>query len=84
VAADLVHVFSMDWIAASVEWRHFKYEVRVQWQKLTAAQLEAIAGVRSRLGEQIRAAYGVTIEEAERQICYFEARNEYFSAVSTR
>ena len=74
----------MDWIAAPVEWRHFKYEVLAQWQKLTPAQLEAIAGARSRLGEQIRATYGVSVEEAERQIRYFEARNEYFSAVSTR
>jgi hypothetical protein len=74
----------MDWIAAAVEWRNFKYEVHAQWQKLTAAQLEAIAGVRSRLGRQICATYGVTAEEAERQMSSFEARNEYFSAISTR
>jgi len=74
----------MDWVLAPFEWRHFKYEVRAQWQELTAAQLEAIAGMRSHLGDQIRATYGVTAEEAERQICYFEARNEYFSPVSTR
>jgi hypothetical protein len=53
-------------------------------KKLTAAQLDAIAGVRARLGEQICSSYGVTAEEAERQICYFEARNEYFRADSTR
>jgi hypothetical protein len=74
----------MDWIAGAAEWRHFKHEVRAQWKNLTAAQLDAIAGVRARLGEQIRSSYGVTAEEAERQICYFEARNEYFRAVSTR
>lgn len=74
----------MDWIAAAAEWRHFKHEVRAEWKSLTDAQLDAVSGVRARLGEQIRSSYGLTAEEAERQICYFEARNEYFLPVSSR
>jgi hypothetical protein len=78
------HAHKMDWTAAAVEWLHFKHEVRAEWKNLTDVQLDAIGGVRARLGEQIRSSYGVTPEEAERQICYFEARNEYFLPVSSR
>jgi hypothetical protein len=74
----------MDWITAAAEWGHFKHEVRAEWKNLSAAQLDAISGARARLSEQIRSSYGVTAEEAERQICYFEARNEYFPPVSSR
>jgi len=74
----------MDWIAASAEWPHFKHAVRAEWKNLTNAQLDVICGVRARLGEQICSSYGVTAKEAERQICYFEARSEYFLPVSSR
>jgi predicted NUDIX family NTP pyrophosphohydrolase len=74
---------AMDWIAASAEWRHFKHAVRAEWKCLTNAQLDVISGVRARLGEQICSSYEVTAEEAERQICYFEARSEYFLPVSS-
>jgi hypothetical protein len=83
-SADLEHALAMDWIAATAEWGHFKHQVRARWTKLTAAELDAIGGERVRLEEQISSSYGVTAEEAERQICHFEARNEYFSAVSSR
>ena len=74
----------MDWIAAVSEWKYFRSEVRAHWAKLTDAQLDIISGHRARLREQVQTAYCVTIDEAERQICYFEARNEYFRAVSSR
>ena len=74
----------MDWIAAAARWCRFKHEVRAEWKSLTNTQLDAVCGVRARLGEQICSSYGVTAEEAERQICYFEARNEYFLPVSSR
>ena len=74
----------MAWTAALAEWKPFKNEVRAQWERLTAFQLDAIAGMRVRLAEQIRASYGITAEEAERQICNFEARNEYLRTVSSR
>lgn len=74
----------MDWTAAAAEWKHFRSEVRTHWDKLTDSQLDAIAGMRTRLYEQIRASYGLTRDQAERQICDFEARNEYLRAVSSR
>jgi uncharacterized protein YjbJ (UPF0337 family) len=74
----------MDWIAAVTEWRAFRNEVRAHWGKLTDAQLDGIAGLRPHLAEQIRASYGIGLDEAERQICSFEARNQYLRAVSSR
>jgi uncharacterized protein YjbJ (UPF0337 family) len=43
-----------------------------------------IAGGRARLAGKIREAYGVTGDEAERQIKSFEARNEHPRPVSSR
>jgi hypothetical protein len=74
----------MDWTAVLAEWKPFSNEVRAHWSKLTSSQLDAIAGVRIRLAEQIRVSYGVTPDEAERQIRSFEARNQYLRAVSSR
>jgi uncharacterized protein YjbJ (UPF0337 family) len=74
----------MDWIAAAREWKYFRSEVRGHWCKLTDAQLQAIAGRRAALEEQIRESYGLTADQAERQISYFEARNEFLRATSSR
>ena len=49
-----------------------------------ARHLDVIAGSRSCLSNQIREAYGVTSEEAERQIKSFESRNQYPRPVSFR
>jgi uncharacterized protein YjbJ (UPF0337 family) len=74
----------MDWTAVLAEWKAFRHEVRAQWGQLTYPQLDVIAGMRTRLAEEIRVSYGVTPDEAERQICSFEARNRYLRAVSAR
>jgi hypothetical protein len=74
----------MDWIAALAEWKDFRNEVRTRWQALTDAQIDIIAGTRVRLAEQILVSYGITPDEAERQICNFEARNQYLRTVSSR
>ena len=74
----------MDWIAAAREWKYFRNEVRGHWRSLTDAQLQAIAGRRVALEEQIRASYGLTPDQAERQISYFEACNEFLRATSAR
>jgi predicted amidohydrolase len=74
----------MDWTAAATEWKAFRNEVRARWQHLSDSQLDAIGGMRIRLAEHIRASYGVTPDEAERQICNFEARNQYLRVVSSR
>jgi hypothetical protein len=51
---------------------------------LTSSQLDLIAGGRVRLGHKIEEAYGITADEAERQIKSFEVRNLQPRPVSFR
>jgi uncharacterized protein YjbJ (UPF0337 family) len=74
----------MDWNAVIVEWKVFRGEVRAHWGRLTDPQLNAIAGLRARLAEQIRDTYGLSDAEAEHQIRRFEARNQVLRTVSRR
>lgn len=74
----------MDWKSVAEEWMAFRHQVRSQWRLLTEVQLEAIAGRRAQLAEQIRISYGIAADETERQILNFEARNHFLRAVSQR
>jgi uncharacterized protein YjbJ (UPF0337 family) len=58
----------MNWDRIEAHWEHFKGPVRQQWSKLTDAQLDAIAGGRERLAGQIQESYGITRDEAGKQL----------------
>jgi uncharacterized protein YjbJ (UPF0337 family) len=74
----------MDWMAATTEWGNFKGVVRTNWGKFTESDLAEICGDRARLAMRIEECYHLTGAQAEQQIRNFEARCEYFSAVSSR
>lgn len=74
----------MDWNSVEASWQRFRGEVHANWGRLTSAHLALIAGRRSRLASKIEEAYGVTGDEAERQIRNFEARNQHPRSVSFR
>ena len=74
----------MDWKFVEASWLHLRDEVHGQWGRLTSAHLDLIAGDRARLASKIEEAYGVTSNEAERQIKSFEARNQHPRPVSLR
>jgi len=74
----------MDWNFVEASWLHLRDEVHANWGKLTSAQLDLIAGNRARLASKLEEAYGVTSNEAERQIKSFEARNQHPRPVSSR
>ena len=74
----------MDWAAAAAEWKNFQREVGTHWEKLTQSQLGTIAGVRARLAQEVRVSYDLTPQQAEQQICDFEARNGYLRVISSR
>jgi uncharacterized protein YjbJ (UPF0337 family) len=74
----------MDWDSVEASWQRFRGEVHANWARLTTAHLDFIAGRRTRLASAITESYGVTGEEAERQIQYFEARNQHPRPVSFR
>lgn len=50
-------------------------EVHGNWTMLASGHLDLIAGRRLHLASKIEEAYGITREEAERQIKSFEERN---------
>lgn len=64
----------MNWDIIEGNWKQFKGEVRAQWGKLTDKQLDVIAGKRTELDGKLQEAYGMTKDEAEKQIRRFELR----------
>jgi uncharacterized protein YjbJ (UPF0337 family) len=63
-----LEAIQVNWEQARGQWMQLKASVRKQWGKLTDDDLDLIAGERERLAGKIVERYGVTKEEAERQI----------------
>lgn len=66
----------IDWNIVEGNWKQFKGKVKTQWGKLTNDHLDVIAGKRDQLLGKIQESYGITKDEAEKQIRDFEARNK--------
>jgi uncharacterized protein YjbJ (UPF0337 family) len=66
----------MDWNIVEGNWKQFKGKVKQQWGKLTDDHLDVIAGKRDELAGKIQESYGITKDEAEKQIKEFEERNK--------
>ncbi len=62
----------MNWDIVKANWQQFRGEVKAQWGKLTNDHLDVISGKRITLSGKIQEAYGVSKDEAERQIKKFE------------
>jgi uncharacterized protein YjbJ (UPF0337 family) len=58
----------MNWDQVKGQWKQMKGAVGKQWGKLTNDDVEMIAGERDRLVGKIQERYGISKEEAERQI----------------
>jgi uncharacterized protein YjbJ (UPF0337 family) len=63
---------AMNWERISGNWAHWKGRVRERWGRLTDDQLLVVAGRREQLAGRIQEAYGLTRDEAERQIRNWE------------
>lgn len=72
----------MNWDIVQGNWKQFNGKVKAKWGKLTDDQLDVIAGKRIELSGKIQEAYGITVEEAEKQIKHFEEKNKDFSPKS--
>lgn len=57
-------------------WKQFKGKIKNQWGKLTDNHLDQINGKRDILTGKIQETYGISKEEAEKQIKDFEERNK--------
>ena len=58
----------MNWDRIEGNWKKFKGNVKQQWGKLTDDQLDVIAGKREHLAGKIQEAYGISKDEAEKQL----------------
>ena len=66
----------MNWNIVEGNWKQFQGKVKTQWGKLTDDQIDVIAGKRVELAGKIQEAYGITTDEADKQIKAFEELNK--------
>ena len=66
----------MNWDIVAGNWKQFKGKVKARWGNLTDDHLDMIAGRRVELSGKLQEAYGITKDEAERQIRRFEKGNK--------
>lgn len=50
------------------KWEQLKGDVQTRWGKLTNDRLDRVNGSRTKLLGQIQEAYGISVEEAEKQM----------------
>ncbi|WP_341906659.1 CsbD family protein [Polaromonas sp. YR568] len=56
-------------------WLQFKGKVKEQWGKLTDDDLDVIAGKRDQLLGRLQERFGITHEEADKQVSEWKDRN---------
>ena len=61
----------MNWDRIEGNWKQLTGKVKEQWGKLTDDQIDMIAGKRDQLAGKIQESYGITKDEAEKQIDTF-------------
>jgi uncharacterized protein YjbJ (UPF0337 family) len=64
----------MNWDRIEGNWKVFKGKIKEQWGKLTDDELDVIAGKRDQLIGRLQKTYGITKDEAERQVSEWEMR----------
>lgn len=58
----------MDWKEIASQWKALRGPIRQQWSKVGDEDLAVIDGSRERLIGAIRRAYGISQEQAEKQV----------------
>ncbi|HEY6514028.1 MAG TPA: CsbD family protein [Burkholderiaceae bacterium] len=64
----------MNWDRIEGNWREFKGKAKEQWGKLTDDDFDVIAGKRDQMVGRVQKAYGVTRDEADKQVRDWESR----------
>jgi uncharacterized protein YjbJ (UPF0337 family) len=62
----------MNWGALKGQWTQLRGRIRMQWGRLTDDPLDVIEGRRDVLLGKLQETYGVTEEEADRQVTAWE------------
>jgi uncharacterized protein YjbJ (UPF0337 family) len=68
----------MNWDRVEGNWKTFKGQVKQQWGKLTDDDLDVIGGRREELLGRIQNAYGMSRDDADRQIREWEKNQTIF------
>lgn len=63
----------MNWNRIEGNWKQFKGNAKVRWGKLTKDHLDVVAGKRDALAGRIQEIYGISRDEADRQIKDWES-----------
>lgn len=66
----------MNWDRIEGDWKQLKGNIKVRWGKLTDDQLDVINGKRDVLAGKIQEAYGISKEEAEKQLNEWQERQK--------
>jgi len=67
----------MNWDQVEGKWKQFSGSIKERWGKLTDDDLTTIGGKKDQLVGRIQERYGISREEADRQL------NEYLNAQGT-
>ncbi len=67
-AAITLPAMAISWDEVSGDWKQFEGNVQKQWGKLTNDDLQQAKGERTILAGKIQERYGITKEEADRQV----------------
>jgi len=63
----------MNWDRIEGNWKQFKGSAKEQWGKLTDDQLDVINGQQEQMAGKIQEIYGITKQEAEKQVADWQA-----------
>lgn len=69
----------MNWDRIEGNWKQMKGTVKQKWGKLTDDHLDVIAGKRDKLAGRIQETYGISQDEADKQISAWEKTLKYAS-----
>ena len=58
----------MEWDRIESNWKQYKGSARQQWGRISEDELDMIAGARKTLAGQIQEVYGISRDEAEKQV----------------
>ena len=64
----------MNWDRIEGNWRQLKGKAKEQWGQLTDDQFDTIAGKRDQLVGRIQESYGISQDEADKQVRDWETR----------
>jgi len=71
----------MNWDQVEGNWKQFKGKIKEQWGKLTDDHLDTIAGKRDQLAGKIQESYGISKDEAEKQIAEWGKNRRTISSI---